>query len=157
MLDRIAQGDNSAEERQLDLKAIAVKELYERYLEDAKNGLILGKKRRPKKVSTIYVDEGRIRRHIIPLLGTRRVKDLTSADVLRFMRESHRERPSPIKKTRKRGRAIVRGGIGTGTVGMLGAILTYARENGIIETNPAHGIRKPVYQKRTRPLSEDDE
>jgi hypothetical protein len=51
----------------------------------------------------------------------------------------------------------VRGGISTGTVGMLGAILTYARENGIIETNPAHGIRKPVYQKRTRPLSEDDE
>ena len=45
------------------------------------------------------------------------------------------------QKTRKRGRAIVRGGIGTGTrtVGMLGAVLTYARENGIIETNPAPG------------------
>lgn len=66
LLGRIAHGDSPAEERELDHKAITVKELCERYLEDAKNGLILGKKRRPKKASTIYVDEGRIRRHIIP-------------------------------------------------------------------------------------------
>src|SRR3712207_8792691 len=63
---------------------------------------------------------------------------------------------SDLQKTRKHGRAIVRGGIGTGTrtVGLLGAILTYARENGIIEANPAHGVRKAADQKRTRPLSE---
>ena len=158
LLGRIAQGDNPAEERELDHKAITVKELCERYLEDAKSGLILGKKRRPKKASTIYTDEGRIRRHIIPLLGTRRVKDLTSADIIRFMRDVASGRTKADQKTKKRGRAIVRGGIGTGTrtVGMLGAVLTYARENGIIETNPAHGIRKPAYEKRTRRLSEDE-
>lgn len=158
LLGRIAQGDNPAEERELDHKAITVKELCERYLEDAKNGLILGKKRRPKKASTIYTDEGRIRRHIIPLLGTRRVKDLTSADIIRFMRDVASGKTKADQKTKKRGRSIVRGGIGTGTrtVGMLGAILTYARENGIIETNPAHGIRKPAYEKRTRRLSEDE-
>lgn len=158
LLGRIAQGDNPAEERELDHKAITVKELCERYLEDAKNGLILGKKRRPKKASTIYTDEGRIRRHIIPLLGTRRVKDLTSADIIRFMRDVASGKTKADQKTKKRGRSIVRGGIGTGTrtVGMLGAILTYARENGIIETNPAHGIRKPAYDKRTRRLSEDE-
>lgn len=158
LLGRIAQGDNPAEERELDHKAITVKELCERYLEDAKNGLILGKKRRPKKASTIYTDEGRIRRHIIPLLGTRRVKDLTSADVIRFMRDVASGKTKTDQKTKKRGQSIVRGGIGTGTrtVGMLGAILTYAREQGIIEANPAHGIRKPAYQKRTRRLSEDE-
>ncbi len=61
-------------------------------------------------------------------------------------------------KTRRRGRAIVRGGMGTGrrTVGFLGALLTYAREAGIIDTNPAHGIRKAADQKRTRRLSEDE-
>jgi integrase len=61
-------------------------------------------------------------------------------------------------KTRRRGRAIVSGGIGTGrrTVAFLGALLTYAREAGIIETNPAHGIRKAADQKRTRRLSEDE-
>jgi integrase len=158
LLGRIAQGDNPAEERQLDLKAITIKELCERYLEDAKNGLILGKKRRPKKASTIYTDEGRIRRHIIPLLGSRRVKDITAGDVTRFMRDVASGKTKTDQKTRKRGRAIVRGGIGTGTrtVGLLGAVLTYARENGIIETNPAHGIRKAADQKRTRRLSEDE-
>jgi integrase len=158
LLGRIAQGDNPAEERQLDRQAITVKELCERYLEDAKSGLILGKKRRPKKESTIYTDEGRIKRHIIPLLGTRRVKDISSADVTRFMRDIASGKTKTNQKTGKHGRAIVRGGIGTGTrtVGLLGAILTYARENGIIETNPAHGVRKAADQKRTRRLSEDE-
>ncbi|WP_281930203.1 tyrosine-type recombinase/integrase [Roseibium album] len=158
LLGRVAQGDNPAEERELDHKSITVKELCERYLEDAKAGLILGKKRRPKKDSTIYTDEGRIKRHIIPLLGTRRVKDLTSADITRFMRDVAAGRTKMTEKTKKYGRTIVRGGIGTGTrtLGLLGAILTYARENGIIETNPAHGIRKPADQKLNRRLSEDE-
>jgi integrase len=158
LLGRIALGENPAEERQLDHRAITVRELCERYLEDAKNGLILGKKRRPKKQSTIYTDEGRIRRHIIPLLGTRRVKDLVSADVVRFMRDVACGKSKADVRTRRRGRAIVRGGAGTGTrtVGLLGAILTYAREIGIIELNPAHGLRKPSYEKRNRRLSEDE-
>jgi integrase len=158
LLGRIAQGENPAEEKQLDHKAITVKDLCERYLEDAKAGLILGKKRRPKKESTIYTDEGRIKRHIIPLLGTRRVKDLSSADITRFMRDVASGRTRVNQKTRKHGRAIVRGGIGTGTrtVGLLGAILTYARESGIIDSNPAHGIRKAADQKRNRRLSEDE-
>jgi integrase len=158
LLGRIAQGDNPAEQRELDHKAITVKELCDRYLSDAKAGLILGKKRRPKKASTIYTDEGRIKRHINPLLGTRRVKDLTAADVTCFMRDVATGKTKMDEKTRKHGRAIVRGGIGTGrrTVGLLGAILTYAREAGIIAVNPAHGIRKPADQKRTRRLSEDE-
>ena len=113
LLGRIAQGDNPAEERQLDLRAITVKELCGRYLEDAKNGLILGKKRRPKKASTIYTDEGRIRRHIIPLLGVRRVKDIAVADVIRFMRDVASGKTKFDQKTRTRGRGR-RSGFPTG-------------------------------------------
>ena len=69
LLGRVAQGDNPAEKKQIDRKAITVMELCEQSLEVADNGLILGKKRRPKKESTICTDEGRIRRHIIPLLA----------------------------------------------------------------------------------------
>jgi integrase len=158
LLGRIAQGENPAEEKQLDHRAITIKDLCERYLDDAKAGLILGKKRRPKKASTIYTDEGRIKRHIVPLLGPRRVKDLTSADITRFMRDVASGRTRMDQKTGRRGRSIVRGGVGTGTrtVGLLGAILTYARENGIIETNPAHGIRKAADNKRSRRLSETE-
>jgi integrase len=60
-------------------------------------------------------------------------------------------------KTKKlRGKAIVRGGAGTATrtVGLLGGILTYAVDAGIIETNPAHGIRKPKDKVRNRRLTE---
>jgi integrase len=39
-------------------------------------------------------------------------------------------------------------------VGLLGGILTYAIEAGIIESNPAHGIRKPKDNVRKRRLSE---
>lgn len=75
-LGRVAQGDNPAEERQLDHNATTVKELCTLYYNDLKAGLILGKGGRPKKPTTIVTDTGRIERHIIPLIGTRRVKTL---------------------------------------------------------------------------------
>lgn len=48
-LGRVAQGDNPAEERQLDHKAITVKELCTLYLNDLNAGLILGKRRAAEK------------------------------------------------------------------------------------------------------------
>jgi integrase len=61
-----------------------------------------------------------------------------------------------IRTKKLRGKAIVRGGVGTATrtVGLIGGILTYAVEAGIIETNPAHGIRKPKDKVRNRRLTE---
>ena len=158
LLGRIAQGENPAEERRLDAKAITVKELCTQYLKDAENGLVLGKGRRPKKASTILIDRSRIHRHIIPLLGTRRVKDITPSDINRFIRDVISGKTKADVKTKARGRAIVRGGAGTAAraVGLLGGILTYAIEHGIIERNPVHGVRKPADRVKTRRLSEQD-
>ncbi len=156
-LGRVAQGDNPAEERQLDHKAITVKELCTLYLNDLKVGLILGKGGRPKKPTTVVTDTGRIERHIIPLIGTRRVKDLTKADINKVLKDIMAGKTRVSVKTKKlRGKAIVRGGAGTATrtVGLLGGILTYAVEAGIIQANPAHGIRKPKDNVRKRRLSE---
>lgn len=72
-LGRVAKGENPAEERMLDHQALTVKELCDLYFADLKAGLILGKGNRPKKASTVSTDTGRIQRHIVPLLGTRRV------------------------------------------------------------------------------------
>ena len=140
----MVHGDNPSAEKLFDLRAVTVTELCLQYLDDAKSGLILGKKQRPKKESTIYVDEGGIHRHIIPLLGSRRVKDIKTSDVIRFMRDVHMGKTRLYQKTGKYGRPIVRGGPGTAnrTVGLLGAIFIYAREHGIIESMPAHGIGK---------------
>ena len=90
-LGRIAAGDNPAEERQLDHKAITMKELCALYVADLNAGLILGKGGRPKKSTTIVTDTGRIERHIIPLVGSRRVKDLTKADVNKLRSYYHHD------------------------------------------------------------------
>ena len=120
-------------------------------LNDLKAGLILGKGWRPKKPSTIVTDTGRIERHIIPLLGTRRVKDLAKLKDIMAVKTR-----VSVKTKKLRGKAVVCGGAGTATrtVGLLGGILTYAVEAGIIETNPAHGVRKPKDNVRKRRLSE---
>jgi integrase len=158
LLGRIAEGENPAEERLLDTKAVTVKELCEQYLKDAENGLILGKGRRPKKASTLLIDKSRIHRHIIPLLGPRRVKDIAQSDINRFIRDVVAGKTKADIKTRARGRAIIRGGAGTAAraVGLLGGILTYAIEHGIIEKNPVHGVRKPADRVKTRRLSEHE-
>ena len=156
-LGRIAKGDNPAEERQLDHKAITIKELCDLYRADLHAGLILGKGGRPKKASTISTDLGRMQRHLIPLVGTRRVKDFTKADANRVMKDIMAGKTKVNVKTAKlRGKAIVRGGAGTAsrTIGLLGGIMTYAVEAGIIEINPVHGVRKPKDKVRQRRLTE---
>ena len=120
-------------------------------------GLILGKGGRPKKETTIATDVGRLRRHIVPLLGTRRVRDITKPDMNNLMKDIIAGKTRVTVKTEKlRGKAIVRGGPGTAirTMGLLGGVFSYAVEAGIIEHNPTHGLRKPKYKVRDRRLSE---
>jgi integrase len=158
-LGRTLKGGDPAEERVTCRNAPTVKELSECYLAAADKGLILGKGNRPKKASSLYVDRGRINRHILPLLGSKRVPDLKAADINRFMVDVASGKTSTIQKTRnKRGKSIVKGGLGTAarTVGLLGGMLTYAVDQGVIEKNPAHGIRKPADRVKDRRLTEDE-
>ncbi len=158
-LGRVAQGDDPAEERAELNKAMSMKELCERYMDDLKDGLILGKGGRPKKRSTVDIDLGRIERHVIPLLGTRRVKDLTKAILTKVMRDIMAGKTRAFIKTNKlRGRANVRGGPGTAarTLGLIGGILTYAVDLGIIDSNPAHGIKRPKDNVRSRRLNDGE-
>lgn len=158
-LGQTVKGEDPAEERVQRRKALTVKELCEQYLAAADKKLILGKGNRPKKESSLYVDRGRINRHIIPLLGKRRVQTLKIADITKFMEDVAVGKSAKIEKTKKkRGKSIVRGGLGTAsrTVGLLGGILTYAVSQGLIDKNPAHGIRKPADKVRKRRLSDDE-
>ena len=135
LLGQVARGGNPAEERKLDREAITVKELCARYLEDLRNGLVLGKRGRPKKATTISTDIGRIERHIVPLLGSRRVRDLAKSDIAQAVKDIMAGKTRANVKTDKlRGRATVRGGAGTAarTIGLFGSILTYAIVLGVI-------------------------
>src|SRR3546814_18884831 len=61
-----------------------------------------------------------------------------------------------IKTNKLRGRANVRGGPGTAarTLGLIGGILTYAVDLGVIDSNPAHGIKRPKDNVRSRRLTD---
>jgi integrase len=158
-LGETVRGRDPAEERVQQRKAVTVKELCDRYLAVADKGLILGKGNRPKKASSLYVDRGRIKRHIVPLLGTKRLQSLKAADISKFVEDVASGKSATIEKTnKKRGKSIVKGGLGTAarTVGLLGGILSYAVHQGLIEKNPAHGVRKPADGVKKRRLSDDE-
>ncbi len=159
-LAEVARGNDPLEARNSVRKAISVKELCELYIAELEAGRILGKGGRPKKASTKITDLGRINRHIIPLLGRKRVTHVTKADVTAMMKDIMAGKTRTNEKTKKlRGKSIVRGGLGAAsrTVGLLGGIFSYARDElGIIEINPAHGVRKPKDAVRKRRLNEEE-
>ncbi len=138
---------------------MTVKELADQYIKAMQAGLILGKGGRPKRPSTIEVNIGQIHGHIVPLIGKRRVQDLTKADVTKMMNDVIAGKTKAVRKTeKKRGKSVLRGGRGTASkcVGLTGSMLTYAISVGIIEHNVAHGIRKPKDKVRDRRLSEEE-
>src|SRR5262249_35075432 len=141
-LAEVAKGNDPSAQRSADRNAITMSQLCGTYLAAAEKGLILGKRGRPKKASTLYADKGRIERHIIPLLGCRPVRDLKTPDLIRFMRDIAAGKTADDIKTGFRGRAIIKGGAGTAsrTMGLLGGILSFAVLDGIIPTNPVRGV-----------------
>ncbi len=153
------KGDDPACRRDELRKSITVKQLCEQYLQMAEKGLILGKSNRPKKPSTISTDKGRILRHIIPLLGNKKIASLNKSDINRFVRDVASGKTAMIKDTGNlRGKAIVTGGNGTATrtTGLLSGIMSYAVSEGFIEHNPVWGIKRPAYNMRTKRLSVDE-
>ena len=85
LLSDVARGLDPTEQRHQERHAITVADLCSEYLAKAEAGLVIGRKGLPKKASTLEIDRGRIARHILPLLGKKPIKDLTSADIRRFL------------------------------------------------------------------------
>jgi integrase len=158
LLSEVERGFDPVERRLEERHAINVGELSREYLAKAEAGLIIGRKGLPKKASTLEIDRGRIARHIVPLLGKKPLKDLTSADVKRFLEAVMSGKTAATVKTKPRGLARVTGGptAAVRAVGLLGGMLTYAKEMGYIEHNPARGIRKPADKHRSFRLAPEE-
>ena len=156
-LAEVSKGGDPAESRRLERGAVTIETLCREYLDRAQRGLILTRRGEPKGVSTLYLDRGRIERHIIPLIGSRTVKDLTPVDVRRFMQGVMSGKTATDVKTKARGRAIVTGGNGAASraVGLLGGILSFAVSEGYRPDNPARGIVKPKDGTREWRLDDD--
>lgn len=147
VLGRAANGEDPAKEKQNVRMQITVAQLCDLYLEQGVG---------TKKASTIATDRGRIERHIKPLLGKKKVPDVTRADIKRFLQDVANGKTSADVKTGLRGRAIVRGGKGTAsrTVGLLGGIFSYAFDCGLIDANPVRGVKRFADKKGERFLSQ---
>ncbi|SCB48417.1 Site-specific recombinase XerD [Bradyrhizobium shewense] len=156
ILGDVARGEDPAEDRATRRKSITVRELCDNYIAAAEAGLIMGKRNLPKKPSTLASDRGRIEQHIKPLLGYKLVRDLTLADVNRFIKDVTVGKTARIAKSdKKRGKSVVEGGAGTAarTAGLLGGILTFAVHEGIRPDNPARGAKRQADGSRNRRLT----
>ncbi|WP_213771965.1 integrase family protein [Bradyrhizobium sp. dw_78] len=156
-LGDVVRGADPAEARKLARGAMTIKELALEYLEKAERGLVLTRRGDAKSDSTLYVDKGRVHRHIIPLIGKRTVKDFTPTDAGRFQRDVISGKSAADIKTKARGRAIVKGGKGTAarTVGLLGGIFSYAVSEGYRPDNPISGMVRPKDGNREWRLDDD--
>jgi integrase len=149
ILAKARLGTDVAAERTKKRGELNVAQLCDEYVEQGCEG---------KKASTLATDKGRIERHIKPLLGNRRISEVTRGDVEAFLRDVAKGKTATDEKTKKHGRAIVRGGKGAArrTVRLLGGIFSYAVKQGYIETNPRHGVEIGQDGKGERFLSSDE-
>lgn len=109
----------------------------------------------PKGTATLTTDQGRINNHIKPLLGKRRVGDVTAADVRRFLRNIAARKTAKDLKAGPRKRLIVKGGRGAATrvTGLLSGIFSFAVAEGIRSDNPVKGVQRYADGKSGRALS----
>lgn len=146
LLGMVADGIDPGAARAEEKAAPTVAELCDLYLEEGVT---------TKKASTVAMDRSRIERHIKPLLGRARARDVTRWDVERFMRDVAAGKTARDEKLGSRARSIVKGGKGvaTRTVGLLGAIFTFAVSRGLRPDNPVRGVKRFPDRKEERFLS----
>lgn len=155
LLGRVVDGADPASDKSAARHAATITALCDAYLADAEAGRLLTRRKHAKKPSTLVTDRGRIKRHIKPLLGHLAVAAVTSPDVEEFMHKVAAGKTAAKVKTRPRGLANVRGGKGTAsrTVGLLGAIFSYAQRKGFRADNPVRGVTRFADGRRERRLS----
>lgn len=155
-LGDIAKGVDPADEKKSARDGVTVGQLCDWYLTEAEAGRLLGRKRMPIKASTLAMDRSRIETHIRPLIGRRKVAAVRLPDIETMQ---HDIAAGKTAKPRGEGRGgATKGGKGVAarSVTTLHSIFAHAKRAGLIDTNPALGVRKYPDQKKTRRLSREE-
>jgi integrase len=159
LIRAVANGRDPRREANQAKTGATIAQLCDDYMDAARNGLVLTRFGRPKSASTVGFDEGRITRHIKPLIGHLDVKSVTPADVQRMVDDIAAGKTKGVFKGKLHGKAVVAGGAGTAArvAGLLGGIFTWARRRQRINgPNPAHGIEKASTRTKDRVLSAEE-
>ena len=103
LLAQAQDGGDPSAHRHAQRKAPTIAEICERYLEAARAGNVTTRFRRTKRPSTVAIDEGRVSRHIIPLIGGKIANKLTRADVQHMCDSIAAGKTAATIKTKVRG------------------------------------------------------
>ena len=149
--------DRKAAKGRARATACTVAELCDDYMRDAREGKVTYRGR-PKRGATLDNDEGRIRRHIKPLLGDRLARDVSRDAVEAFYHDIRLGKTAVTEKTRPRGVARVTGGESAArrTAGLLGSIFSYGMKRRIRNDNPVSGLEKSQDKERSRVLAPEE-
>jgi Arm DNA-binding domain len=110
LLAEVDDGGDPKERRTETRAALTVVELCSQYLAAARAGLVMTRFRKPKRPSTIAIDEGRVARHIVPLIGSKVAARLSRPDLQRLADAITAGKTAGTFKTKARGKAVVGGG-----------------------------------------------
>ena len=154
--DRLAEvrhGTDPLSDRQTKRREMKLAEFIDQWELDAPVGKRTG---RPMKSRTRNFMLARLRHHVVPILGRKRISDVTVDDVNDMIRRvSKGETAKDAASPKKRGRIKVRGGEGAAlkVTSDLSIIFNYAIEKRVVPTNPVTHARKPRAGKRHEFLS----
>jgi integrase len=152
-------GDDPAGERQAkrrEMKMSALIDLYEAegcYIQRGK------RQGQPMKAKTKQFTVARLRHHVIPLLGHKRVTEVTPRDIERFFRDVEAGKTAKDEKVGPRKRIIVRGGNGAARKVFrdLSAVFSFAGRDDTVKVNPCEKAVVPKTDNaRTRFLTFDE-
>jgi integrase len=159
LLAQVEGGEDPSAQRHEARKALTVAQLCESYMEAARAGLVMTRFRKSKRASTIAIDEGRVSRHIVPLIGQRIASELRRADVQRMADAIASGKTSGTFETKARAKVHVVGGTGTAArvVELLGGVWTWAEKRALVSgPNPARGIETHRGEAKDRVLSKNE-
>ncbi len=159
VLADVAKGGDPGRKRREAKEQITVAEICDLYMTEARAGRLVTRFKRPKSSSTVEIDEGRVSRHIVPLIGGKATALLTRGDIQRMHDAISAGKTAAVIKTKARGKAIVRGGAGNARriVGFLGGVLTWAIDRELIPgPNPVTRIRMRSDATKDRTLTADE-
>jgi len=156
-LAAVARGEDPSAQRHAARAGMTVSEVCDWYLKEGRAGRLIGRKRRPIKSRTLKSDESRIVTHIKPLLGAQPVRRLTLADIEKFQASVAAGRTAIRAKKKGRGGRTTGGpGVASRTISTLRSLLGHAKRWGLIEVNPALGVRQIAIKKKDRRLSVEE-
>ncbi|MGE4305146.1 MAG: tyrosine-type recombinase/integrase [Novosphingobium sp.] len=159
LLAQAMVGGDPAKERNDKRREMRVDELIDLY---EKEGCYIQRGKRqgePMKPLTKQYTMARLRHHVAPLLGRKRVSEIGAAEIERFFRDVENGKTAKNEKTGPRTRIIVKGGNGAARKVFrdFSAVLSFAKRYGIIDSHPCEkAVVKKTDNARTRFLSLDE-